>query len=126
VKNNNYTYIFYKIGQVTGISAGAITAILWMMALWMPDTPFTFSTASMAVTLIMMILAVVAIVASMKGHPAILLVIFGVSFFPVGLYVLGVPHWIQWVGLSNMGYLLAAIIIWRFRPLDKDQSAQSG
>jgi membrane protein implicated in regulation of membrane protease activity len=92
----------------------------------MPDAPFSFGVASMAVILIMIVLAVVAIVASLKGHPAVLLVIFGVSFFPIGLYVLGVPHWIQWVGLSNMGYLLASIVIWRFRPPKDEQSAQSG
>ena len=97
-----------------------------MLTLWLPDAPFSFGTASMAVILIMIVLAVVAIVASLKGHAAVLLVIFGVSFFPIGLYVLGVPHWIQWVGLSNMGYLLASIVIWRFRPPIDDQSAQSG
>jgi hypothetical protein len=53
----------------------------------------------------------------------VLVIIFGISFFPIGLYVLGVPHWIQWVGLANIGYLLAGVIIWRFRP---PQTASDG
>ena len=116
ILNKNYSIILFKSGQITGMSAGAITALLWMLALWSPDAAFSFNIASMAVILTMVILAVVAIVASLKGHAAVLIVIFGVSFFPVGLYVLGIPHWIQWVGLANIGFLLAGLMIWRFHP----------
>ena len=99
-----------------GIIAGSITALLWMLALWLPDASFSFNIASMTVIVLMIITAITAIVASLKGHAGVLIIIFGVSFFPVGLYVLGLPHWIQWVGLANIGFLFAGIVMWRFRP----------
>ena len=113
---NNQIFLPYKLGQLTGIIAGVIASLLWMMTLWIPDASFSFNIASMAVVLLMIILAIIAIVASLKGHAAVLIVMFGISFFPIGLYVLGIPHWIQWVGLANIGYLLAGVIIWRFKP----------
>ncbi|MGK0297593.1 MAG: hypothetical protein ACI9XC_001203 [Gammaproteobacteria bacterium] len=114
--NNNRILLPYKLGQLTGIIAGAVASILWMMTLWVPEASFSFNIASMAVVLLMIVLAIIVIVASLKGHSTVLIVIFGISFFPIGLYVLGIPHWIQWVGLANIGYLLAGVIIWRFKP----------
>jgi hypothetical protein len=118
MNSNNHIKINipYKLGQITGIISGAVASLLWMMSLWLPETSFSFGIASMAVILIMIVLAVIVIVASLKGHSTALIVIFGISFFPVGLYMLGVPHWLQWVGLANIGYLFAGVIIWRFRP----------
>ncbi|MGY8815418.1 MAG: hypothetical protein ACKVHQ_12005 [Gammaproteobacteria bacterium] len=112
--DNNQIFLPYKLGQLTGIIAGSAASILWMMTLWVPEASFSFNIASMAVVLLMIVLAIIVIVASLKGHSTVLIVIFGISFFPIGLYVLGIPHWIQWVGLANIGYLLAGVIILRF------------
>jgi hypothetical protein len=114
--DNNQIFLPYKLGQLTGIIAGSAASILWMMTLWVPEASFSFNIASMAVVLLMIVLAIIVIVASLKGHSTVLIVIFGISFFPIGLYVLGIPHWIQWVGLANIVYLLAGVIIWRFKP----------
>jgi hypothetical protein len=124
-ENKTTINIFFKLGQFIGIVSGAVAAILWMMSLWAPDTSFTFNIASTAVVLFMIILAIVIIVASMKAHATVIVVAFGISFFPIGLYVLGIPHWIQWVGLANIGYLLAGVIIWRFKPVDFKESFTS-
>ncbi len=117
-KNKATTNLFFKLGQFVGIVSGSIAAILWMMSLWSPDTSFTFNIGSTAVVLLMVILAIIIIVASLKAHATVMVVVFGISFFPIGLYVLGIPHWIQWVGLANIGYLLASVLIWRFKPVD--------
>ena len=117
--------IFFKLGQTIGIVSGAVAAILWMMSLWSPETSFTFNIASTAVVLFMMVLAVIIIVASLKAHATVMIVIFGISFFPIGLYVLGVPHWIQWVGMANIGYLLAGVLIWRFKPVNYGENITS-
>ena len=93
-----------------------------MMSLWAPDTTFTFNIASTAVVLLMIVLSIIIIVATLKAHATAMIIIFGISFFPIGLYVLGVPHWIQWVGLANIGYLMAGVLIWRFKPIDYKDS----
>lgn len=125
--------IYFKLGQLTGIIAGVITAMLWMLVMWDPTGVFTFSTGnfavlagSFAVIFVMVILSVIAIVASLKGHGGVLVVIFAVSFFPIGLWVLAIPHWIHWVGLSNIGFLMAGVLLWRFHPYERNSEDQSG
>jgi len=107
---------FFKLGQVIGITSGIFTCLLWVLMMWELTATFSFSIASYAVVFIMVLMAIIAMVASLKGRSGVLVVIFGISFFPIGLYVLAVPHWIHWVGLANIGFLLAGIVIWRFRP----------
>jgi len=121
-ENTNQINIFFKLGQFIGIASGSLAAILWMMSLWAPDTTFTFNIASTAVVLLMIVLSIIIIVATLKAHATAMIIIFGISFFPIGLYVLGVPHWIQWVGLANIGYLMAGVLIWRFKPIDYKDS----
>jgi len=58
----------------------------------------------------MMMFALFAVIASLRGH-GFALVIFIVSFFPVGGYLLGVPHWLRWIGVSNLGFLVAGLMI---------------
>jgi hypothetical protein len=121
-EKTNQINIFFKLGQFIGIASGSFAAILWMMSLWAPDTSFTFNIASTAVVLLMIVLSIIIIVATLKAHATAMIIIFGISFFPIGLYVLGVPHWIQWVGLANIGYLMAGVLIWRFKPIDYKDS----
>ena len=112
--NPNSTRIFNlsnKMGQLIGVIAGATSCLLWMAALWDPASPFTFSAASFIVVLGMILIAILVVIASIKGSSTMLLVMFFVAFLPIGLYVIGVPHWIRWVGLANVGYLIAGLLL---------------
>lgn len=101
----------YKAGQLTGAVAGSLSCLLWMATLWDPASPFLFSPASFIVVLGMILIAILVVIASIKGNSTMLLVLFFVAFLPIGLYVIGVPHWIRWVGLTNLGYLLAGLLL---------------
>jgi len=105
----------FKTGQITGIISGAVSCILWMLTMWDPASVFSFSVASFAVVFAMILLAIIAVIASIKGHSTVLFVTFAISFFPIGLYVIAVPHWLRWVGLANIGYLAAGFLIQRAR-----------
>ena len=59
----------------------------------------------------MMVVAIFAVIASLRGHAVALMVMFIVSFFPVGGYLLGIPHWLRWIGVSNLGFLVAGLMI---------------
>ncbi len=54
-------------------------------------------------------MAVVAVWASLTGRPGWLLLAFGVSFFPVGLYLSGAPGPARWIGAAIALYLVAAL-----------------
>lgn len=99
-----------QAGRLIGVISGAVSCVLWMAALWDPGSPFSFKPASMLVVFLMILIAILAVIASIKGNSTILLILFFISFLPIGLYVIGVPHWIRWVGLTNTGYLLAGLL----------------
>lgn len=107
---NNHT-LQARLGRLTGIVSGSLACLLWMAALWDPASTFSFNPASMLVVFLMMLAAILVVIASLKGHSTMLMVLFVVSFLPIGLYVIGVPHWIRWVGLANIGYLAAALLL---------------
>jgi len=117
--------VLYKTGQITGVVSGIAACLIWMLVLWHPDSVLSFSALSFTVGFIMILIAVAVVIASTRGHSTMLLILFAVSFLPIGLYVLSVPHWLRWVGLANLGYLLAALLIWRFRPGDEPDRART-
>lgn len=65
----------------------------------------------MLVVFLMILIGVLTVIASIKGNSTMLLVLFFVAFLPIGLYVIAVPHWIRWVGITNTGFLLAGLLL---------------
>lgn len=117
----NLSSKIYKAGQITGVVSGVTACMLWILAMWDPASMLSFSAPSFAVAFSMVLMAIIVVIASTKGHGRVLFVLFAISFFPIGLYVIAVPHWLRWVGLANLGYLLAGVLIWRFRPADSPE-----
>jgi len=103
--------LLYKTGQITGVATGVLSGLLWLATLWDPSSPFSFSPASFIVVLGMLLIAILVVIASIKGNSTMLLVLFFIAFLPIGLYVIGVPHWVRWVGLANVGYLVAGLLL---------------
>ncbi len=114
--DNTYNTLPLKAGRLTGVVAGSVSCLLWIAALWDPTSPFSFSPASMLVVFLMIVTGVLVVIASLKGNSTMLLVLFFVSFLPIGLYVIGIPHWIRWVGLANTGFLVAGLLLRRGGP----------
>ncbi len=105
--------LFYKPGQILGVTSGVVTCVLWTLSMWDPTSALAFSTVSIVFVFVMILFGVIAIIASIKGHGTALLVLFVVSFLPIDMYVLTVQHWLNWVGLANIGYLVAGLLIKR-------------
>lgn len=106
--------IRYRIGQVTGVVAGATSCLLWTLMIWDPAGTFSFSLLSFIVVFLMILVSIISVIAAVQGHGGVLIVLFALSFFPVGLYVLAVAHWIRWVGIADAGFLVAGLLIWRY------------
>ena len=85
--------------------------VSWLVAMWFPSSNLTLSGASFVVAFVMALLAIAVVLASVRGHATVLVVLFFTSF-PVGAFLLTVPHWIHWIGVLNIGYLIAALLIW--------------
>lgn len=98
-------------GRGLGAVSGALVAVLWMLALWMPESGMALTGINFVVALLMALFALFAVIASVRGHATVLLVLFVASFFPVGVTLLGAEHWLAWAGRLNVCYLVAGALI---------------
>lgn len=98
-------------GRGIGAASGAIVAMLWILGVWMPASGLALTGINFVVALLMALLALFAAIASVRGHPAVLLVVFVASFFPVGVTLIEADHWLRWAGALNVCYLVAAVLI---------------
>lgn len=99
-------------GRALGVVAGAMAAVLWVLAIWLPSSGLTLTGIEFVVALLMALAALFVVIASVHGHSLVLIVAFVASFFPVGFYLLGVDHWLSWAGRLDVCYLLAGGLMW--------------
>ena len=97
----------FYLGAASGIGA----AVLWSVMISGLASQVQLTGISLVVAFIMILLAMAAVIASLQQHGGVLIVLFFTSFFPVGLYLLVAPHWLRWVGVCNIGYLIAGLLI---------------
>lgn len=98
-------------GQGIGALSGTGACFLWMIAIWFPANELNLTGISLIVAFLMMLISLTAVIASIKKHGRVLIFLFLISFFPVGLYLLMLPHWYRWIGVFNLGYLFAGVYI---------------
>jgi len=113
------------VGKSTGVVSGVGACVSWTVAMWTPTPALPLSGIAFAIALFMMVLAIMTVIASVHGHGITLIVLFFASFFPIGLYLLGVPSWVRVIGVLNLGYLIAGLVVWRM-PHAIERSESSG
>jgi len=102
---------WFFVGKAAGVlSAVVVLGLLAVLLLAPPYAPLArISTFALVPTAV---LAVAVIIASLSGSPGVVLIAFLVSFLPVGLYFLLSPGMFKVVGLMELGYLLAAALLY--------------
>ncbi len=98
-------------GRGLGAVSGALVALLWTLALWMPESGMALTGINFVVGLLMALLGLFAVIAAVRGHAGVLVVLFVASFFPVGVALAGADHWLAWAGRLDVCYLVAALLI---------------
>lgn len=83
--------------------------------MWGPTSVLSLSGTSFSGAFVMSIIAIVAVIASLRGHGVMLFLMFFLSFCPIGFFFIGEVHWLSWVGVFNLGFLVAAILLWQTR-----------
>jgi hypothetical protein len=101
----------YYAGTIIGTASGVAACGLWLWALGTPQGPFSLSPVHIAIGVLMMLFAIFAVIASVRGHGLALLIMFIMSFFPVGGYLFGIPHWLRWIGVLDLGFLMAGLML---------------
>jgi len=98
-------------GKIIGAASGVAACGLWLWALGTPQGAFSLSALNIAIGVLMMLFSIFAVIASVRGHGVALVVMFIMSFFPVGAYLFGIPHWLRWIGVTDLGFLVGGLMI---------------
>ena len=105
------------IGQSIGVLSGTAVFAIWSYAMWAPASVVSLSGISLSGAFVLSLLAILAVIVSIKGHSLGLLVVFFLSFFPIGFFFLTEDHWLQWASWLNLCYVVGATIMYQSRPL---------
>jgi hypothetical protein len=107
----------------TAAALGALT--LWTIFLF--RNPYAPPARGVSLTFggLMMVSAIVSAGAAVLGAHLAMYLLFFVSFFPVGLYVLGGPGLFSAIGWLNLVYLGGAVLLHRATVRDRASQARS-
>jgi hypothetical protein len=93
------------VGVVSGVGCVGLFLVLIVAN---PYSEGPVRSATKGVAAAESLLAIVAVAASLLESWPVLLIVFALSFVPVGAYLLGTPGIFCWIGVAHLGYLLAA------------------
>lgn len=104
--------VVHLLSRGLGALCGAALALAWLYAVWIPDSGIALTGVSFVVGLGLALAALFAVIASVRGHAAVVMVVFVASFFPVGGVLMTADHWLRWVGVLDVGLFVAAVGMW--------------
>ena len=116
----------HHAGRIIGGASGVAACGLWLWALGVPQGAFTLNALNIGIGVLMLLFALFAVIASVRGHGVVLVILFVMSFFPVGGYLLGTPLWLRWIGVADFGFLMGGLLIWYSTPRTAEQQAPAG
>jgi hypothetical protein len=95
-----------------GALAGAALAPAWVYAVWLPAGGIELTGTSFVVGLALALAALIAVIAAVRGHAAVVMLVFVASFFPVGAVLVTAEHWLRWIGVLDVGLFVSAVGMW--------------
>ena len=104
--------VLRQVGRAIGFLASLGAAALWFGFLQSaPSTARGATTATFLVVFLMLGLALLGMVAAWKARPYLMIAVFVLSFFPMGLYLLGTPGIYRWIGVSDFLFLVSGVLL---------------
>jgi hypothetical protein len=113
-----------RLARTLGVAAALAVVILLAVLLFAnPYSDQGIGAVTYAIMALMAALAGLAGWSAWKGHPLGLIAAFALSFFPVGLYLLGTPGVFRWIGAADVLYLAGGVLLWIARRAPERDSA---
>jgi hypothetical protein len=95
-----------------GFLSAATALVLWFVLAYRNQFyPEVVTSGTWTITTEMVLLAMAGIFTVLAERPALMILVFLSSFFPVGLYLSGVPSIFRLIGISDLLFLLSSILI---------------
>lgn len=120
VKRSEGTRILRLLGQVFGAIVSSATAFIWLAVLWLPSQSDVLGHFGVVGAVLMLFFAILGVIAAHRGHGNLMLCMFLAAFLPIGAFMLWTTQpMYRWLGLLNLMYLGAAVIVRATRSADK-------
>ena len=112
----------HTIARYVGVVSSGGAAVLWVLVMWLPSAREVLGSWSpMVVGVILMFLAIIGALAALRGHANAMLGLFLAAFLPVGGVLIWANHWMRWIGVLNLLYLVAGMIVrWTAAPRERE------
>jgi len=104
--------LVHLLSRGLGAVCGAALALAWVYAVWIPAAGIALTGMSFVVGIALALAALIAVIASVHGHAAVVVIVFVASFFPVGAVLMTADHWLRWIGVLDLGLLVAGVGMW--------------
>jgi hypothetical protein len=106
------TKLLNVLGRGIGALSGALLAVCWTYVMWVPAAGLHLSGVSFIVALLLALGGLFSVIAAVRGHSIVLVLAFLASFFPIGVTLLQVDHWLRWAGWLDIGLLAGGVLMW--------------
>ncbi len=94
-----------------GVGSAIIALILWLiLANKTQFYPSITTKGTWIVIALMILLAIFGVTSAITEKPFLMILVFLLWFFPVGLYMLGLPSIFRLIGFSNLLFFISSIV----------------
>ena len=101
-----------RVAKAIGVIASVAVVILWIeFIIAIQQNPLIVARETWLIGALMIVLAIAGAAAALTGRPFGMILVFVISFFPVGAYLLGVRSIFRLIGIANLFFLTAGILI---------------
>ncbi len=119
--------VLNMLGRGIGALSGAVLAVCWTYVMWVPAAGLHLTGVSFIVAFGLALAGLFSVIAAVRGHSAVLVFAFIASFFPIGVTLTQVDHWLKWVGWLDTGLLAGGVLMWvTARALASSAATDSG
>lgn len=102
----------FEIGKITGTLAACGTIVLWLIFLFAnPYNNQAQAVDTVLVVILMLFLGALGVLAALTNRPYLMAFLAAAMFVPVGLYTLGTPGLFRGIGLLEIVYFAAALLM---------------
>ncbi len=101
-----------EIGRITGTLAACGAIVLWLIFLFAnPYNNQGQAVDTVLVAILMLFLGALGVLAALTNRPYLMAFLAAAMFVPVGLYTLGTPGLFRGIGLLELVYFAAALLM---------------